>query len=69
MRTQTQTRRLYRLLGLVAAGWSLQSLSAVDVTWNKMTASGLHIASNATGRPWLIGLDRASESGYSIYCL
>jgi hypothetical protein len=51
----------------ILLAWSWQAASAVDVTWNKTTGSGLQIASNETGQPWLIGLDRVSESGYSIY--
>ncbi len=64
---QTNTRRLSRLTALLIAGWSWQTASAVDVSWNKMPGSGLHIAGSEAGRTWLVGTDRASESGFSIH--
>jgi len=57
----------YRFLGLLIAGWSWQTASAVDVSWNKMPGSALHLAGSEASRTWMIGVDRASDSGFSIY--
>jgi hypothetical protein len=52
------------VVGLLA-WW--QTASAVDVSWNRMPGSGLHIAGNEAGGTWAIGVERLSESGFGIY--
>ena len=41
--------------------------AAVDVVWNKMPGLGVHIAGNANGQNWAIGIDRVSTSGYAVF--
>jgi hypothetical protein len=40
---------------LAIAGW--QTASAVEVSWYRQPGSALHISSNASASPWIIGMD------------
>ena len=66
-RMQTDSRIVYRFLGLLVAGWAWQTASAFDVSWTSQPGSAVAITSHVSGLVWTLGTDGPGLYAYNVY--